>query len=129
MSNDGQEVHFDESPSMLRTHPGWFFFWCLLIPVVLGIVALLIWHLLLRNTRLTIEGDRVLYRSGLFSVRESEIRVDDVRNVEITKTFFQRLFGTGELALSTSGQSGMEIVITGLRDPERVRGLINRLRK
>lgn len=128
MTTDRPEVHFDESPSMARTSPGWFLLWCLLCPVVIGIVALVVWHLLLRNTRLVIEGDRVLYRTGLFSSRESEIRAEDVRNVEISKSFWQKLTGTGTLSLSTSGQSGMEIEISGLAHPERVRDIVNSLR-
>lgn len=126
--NPTPELHFDESPSMFRSSPGWFLLWCILVPVVVGIIALFIWHLQLRNTRLTIVGKRVLYRSGMMSTRESEIRVEDVRDIEITRSLWQRIVGTGVLSLSTSGESGMEIEITGLRQPERVREIINALR-
>lgn len=122
------ELHFDESPSMFRTSPGWFLFWCILSPVIIGLIAFLIWHLQLRNTRLTIVGKRVLYRTGWMSTREKELRVGDVRDIEITRTFGQRLLGTGRLSLSTSGESGMEIEIQGLKQPERVREIINALR-
>lgn len=126
--NASPELHFDESPSMFRTRPGWFLFWCILTPVLLGIIVLLIWHFNLSKTRLTIVGNRVLFKSGVVSTRESEIRIQDVRDVEITRTFGQRMLGTGTLALSTSGESGMEIEISGLSQPERVREIINALR-
>lgn len=126
--NAPADLHFDESPSMFRTSPGWFLFWCILSPVVVGLIALFFWHVKLRNTRLTIVGKRVLYRSGMVSTRESEIRVDDVRDIEITRAMWQRIVGTGTLSLSTSGESGMEIEIEGLRQPERVREIINNLR-
>lgn len=126
--NPPAETHFDESPSMARTSLGWFLIWCLLTPVLVGIIALFIWHVQLRNTRLTIVGKRILYRTGMFSTRESEVRVEDVRDIEITRTFMQRLCGTGVLSLSTSGESGMEIEIRGLRQPERIREIINTLR-
>ena len=113
---------------MFRTSPGWFILWCILTPVVIGIIVLFFWHVQLRNTRLTIVGKRVLYRSGMMSTRESEIRVEDVRDIEITRSLWQRVVGTGSLSLSTSGESGMEIEITGLRQPERVREIINALR-
>jgi uncharacterized membrane protein YdbT with pleckstrin-like domain len=96
--------------------------------VLIGLIVLFFWHLDLRRTRLTISGQRILYRTGLVSTRESELRVNDVRDIEVTKTLFQRMIGTGTLALSTAGESGMEIVITGLKQPERVREIINALR-
>lgn len=126
--NPSPEPQFDESPSMARTHLGWFLFWCLLTLVVVGIIALLIWHFNLSKTRLIIVGDRVLYKTGVFSTRESEIRIQDVRDVEITRTLSQRMLNTGTLSLSTSGESGMEIEISGLAHPERVREIINTLR-
>lgn len=113
---------------MYRSRPGWFLFWCLLTLVLVGIIVLLIWHFNLSKTRLTIVGNRVLFRTGVMSTRESEIRIQDVRDVEITRTFGQRMRGTGTLSLSTSGESGMEIEISGLAEPERVREIINRLR-
>lgn len=113
---------------MFRTRPGWFLFWCLLTPVLIGIIALVIWHFNLSKTRLTIVGNRVLFRSGVLSTRESEIRIQDVRDVEITRTLGQRMRGTGTLSLSTAGESGMEIEVSGLAQPERVREIINRLR-
>ena len=123
-----ETVQFDESPTMFCTHPFWFLFWCLLSPVLIGLIVLLFWHLDLGRTRLTISGQRILYRTGAISTRESELRVNDIRDVEISKTLFQRMIGTGTLALSTAGESGMEIVITGLKQPERVREIINALR-
>ena len=113
---------------MFCTHPFWFLFWCLLAPVLIGLLVLLFWHLDLRRTRLTIAGQRILYRTGALATRESELRVNDIRDVEITRTLFQRMIGTGTLALSTAGESGMEIVIAGLKQPERVREIINALR-
>ncbi|HEU5081596.1 MAG TPA: PH domain-containing protein [Opitutaceae bacterium] len=125
---DQAEAIFDESPAMFRTSLGWFLFFCLLVPVVIGIVALLIWKFRLNHTRLTITGQRVLYRTGIFSTTESEVRVSDVRDIEIHRTLMQRLCGTGTLSLSTAGESGMEIEIAGLREPQRVREMIHTLR-
>ena len=124
MSND-EKLLFDEAPTLYGTSPGWFLLWCLLVPVVVGIIALVVWKISLKNTRLQISGDRVLFRTGWLSTKETEVRAQDVRDIEITKTFWQRLADTGDLSLSTSGQSGMEISIAGLKDPERVREIIN----
>jgi uncharacterized membrane protein YdbT with pleckstrin-like domain len=126
--NTDDPVLFDESPSMFRTRPGWFLFWCLLVPVLVGIVALLIWHFQLKRTRLQIIGPRVIYRTGFVSTRESEVRIRDVRDIEITRSLWQRMANTGTLSLSTSGESGMEIVVSGLRSPERIREIIHEAR-
>ena len=127
MTDPGQPL-FDESPAMFRTSLGWFLFFCLLVPVVVGIIALLIWRFRLSRTRLTIIGQRVIFKTGVVTTKESEVRVSDVRDIEINRTFIQRLCGTGTLSLSTAGESGMEIEIAGLREPQRVREMIHTLR-
>jgi uncharacterized membrane protein YdbT with pleckstrin-like domain len=125
---DATAPEFDESPTMFGTSPGWFIIWCLLTPVLIGIFGFLIWRFQLSRTRLTIQGQRIIYRTGITSTRESEIRVNDVRDIEITRTFFQKMAGTGVLSLSTSGENGMEIQIAGLNQPERVREIVHALR-
>ena len=127
--SDPEQTQFDESPSMFCTHPFWFIFWCILCLALIGLIVLFFWHLQISRTRLTIKGQRILYRAGAVSTREIDIRVNDVRDIEITRTLRQRLVGSGTLALSTSGESGLEIVIDGLKHPERVREIINALRR
>src|SRR4051812_3669862 len=68
MNND-EKLLFDEAPTLYGTSPGWFLLWCLLVPVVVGIIALIVWKVSLKNTRLQIRGDRVLFRTGWFSTK------------------------------------------------------------
>jgi uncharacterized membrane protein YdbT with pleckstrin-like domain len=51
--------------------------------------------------------------------------LEDVRNIQVSQSFFQRIFGVGWVGISSSGQSGIEIGVDGIPDPEMVRGLIN----
>jgi hypothetical protein len=43
----------------------------------------------------------------------------------VGQTFFQRIMGVGTVAVSSSGQSGIEILADGIRSPDRVRQLIS----
>jgi uncharacterized membrane protein YdbT with pleckstrin-like domain len=53
----------------------------------------------------------------------------DVRNVQLDQTFFQRVFDVGQIGVSSAGQAGLEINVTGIPQPERVKDLIDSYRR
>jgi uncharacterized membrane protein YdbT with pleckstrin-like domain len=57
-------------------------------------------------------------REGLISKRTNEIRHSDVRNIQVTQGFFDRIFGVGTIAISSAAQSEVEISFSGLAHPE-----------
>ena len=48
---------------------------------------------------------------------------DDIRTVKIKQSFFQRMFGTGDLDIYTAGDSP-EAVLMGLQDPHEIKSLL-----
>jgi uncharacterized membrane protein YdbT with pleckstrin-like domain len=116
-------VLYDAHPPMFKNHPFGFLLSIVLIPLGIGILILLWWHLQNKSSRLIISDNHVLYEKGLLSKERSEIDIDSVRTVKVKQSFFNRLFGTGIIELFTSGDHP-EIVARGMPDPNRVREII-----
>lgn len=96
------------------------------VAVVLGLLGF--WKLQTLSAALEITNKRTVHRQGLLSKATSEVVHDNIRNVQVTQTFWQRLWNVGTLGLSSSGQDGIEIEITDIPRPERVREIIDAYR-
>ena len=94
--------------------------------VVLG--SLGIWKIKTLSAALEITNKRTVLRKGLLSKATSEVVHDNIRNVQVTQTFWQRIWKVGTLGLSSSGQDGIEIEIADIPDPEHVRKVIDAYR-
>jgi uncharacterized membrane protein YdbT with pleckstrin-like domain len=111
---------------MFRNSPVLFLICCALIPVFgIGLLILLAWWIQCLATSLVITDRRVTLRKGILSKYTNDILISDIRNVQVGQNLFQRIFGVGSVAVSTSGQSDMEIEVHGLPHPERIKAIIN----
>ena len=120
---------YDENPSMFRNRPVEFIVALVLCIVVVGLIIFLIWWMRCKGTQLTVTNERTTLRRGILSKSITEVWHQDVRNVQLDQTFFQRLLGVGSLGISSSGQAGLEISVSGIPDPERVKDLIDQHRR
>lgn len=125
---ENEETLYVASPSMFRNHPLGFVVSVILCPVVIGIVIFVIWYLRARSTELTVTNMRTRLHEGWLSRSITEVWHRDIRNVQLTQTVAQRIFGTGRIGISSSGQSGIEIDVSGLRDPDQIKALIDKYR-
>lgn len=137
------------TPSMFRNHPIWFVVCCMiclaglvvaayfhakwwviggLCATGLGLFSLLIWFLDVKAMRLTVTDLRTTLHKGLLSRSITEVWHKDVRNVQLHQTFLQRVLGVGRIAVSSAGQSGIEIDVSGLSDPDDIKALIDKHR-
>ena len=126
--SDSEEILLELNPAMFRNNPLGFLLSVLLVPVVVGAVILGIWWLNTKAATLTVSNKRSIQRTGLISKQTSEVLHRDVRNIEITQSVFQRLFGVGTIGIASAGQAGVEIRFAGVRDPDGVKALIDRYR-
>jgi uncharacterized membrane protein YdbT with pleckstrin-like domain len=55
----------------------------------------------------------------------TEVWHQDIRNVQLNQSFFQRIFDVGSIGISSAGQSGLEISVTGMPNPDQVKALID----
>ncbi len=119
------EVH----PVMFRNAPAAFILCVLCIALFgLGLVFLGIWWLFTKASMLTVTNKRTVQRRGLISKHTTEVVHRDVRNIQVSQSVFQRLFGVGNIGISSAGQSEVEIQFNGLREPEGVKALIDKYR-
>jgi uncharacterized membrane protein YdbT with pleckstrin-like domain len=115
---------------MFRNHPFLFILSVILIAAFgLGLIILLIWWLQTLGTKLTVTDERITLRKGILSKYTNEVFHTDIRNVQLDQSFFQRLFDVGTIAISTSGQEGIEISVQGIPHPQNVRDLIDKYRR
>jgi uncharacterized membrane protein YdbT with pleckstrin-like domain len=110
-------------PAMFKNNPLGFIVSLILVPVGIGILILLVWHLKNKSTKLTVTESEILFEKGLLSKDRSEVSVGSVRTIRVKQSFFDRIFGVGRVEIFTAGDSP-EIVANGLPDPNRVRELI-----
>ena len=120
-----EQILYESHPAMFRTHPILFILCLVLCLVGVGLVILLFWGLACAGTTLTVTEKRVILRKGLLSKYVNEIMISDVRNIQVSQSFLQRLFGVGTIGISTAAQSGIEIEVLGIPDPDQVREIID----
>ncbi len=125
-----EQVLYEEHPAMFRNHPFLFILSVILIAAFgLGLVILLVWWVQTLGTKLTVTNERITLRKGILSKYTNEVFHTDIRNVQLDQSFFQRLFDVGTIAISTSGQEGIEISVAGIPHPQQVRDLIDEHRR
>ena len=123
-----EETLYVASPSMFRNHPFGFLLTCVLCLVGVGFIIFGVWYLRARATELTVTNLRTRLHKGWLARSITEVWHRDIRNVQLTQTFFQRVLGTGRLGISSSGQAGIEIDVSGLRNPDEIKTLIDKYR-
>ncbi|MGD9853833.1 MAG: PH domain-containing protein [Planctomycetaceae bacterium] len=128
-TNSEESILYEAHPAMFRNNPVWFIVCVLLCAVGVGVILLVIWYLQTLATTLTVTNEQTTLRKGLLSKNTNDIFHENVRNIQVKQTFFQRLMGVGYIGISSSGQSGVEIELNGIPDPDRVKELIDEHRR
>ena len=103
-------------------------FWglpALIIGLVLGLPYLLVSYTFRSSQTLTITTRRTVMRNRILGSHTNEVLHDHIRNIQVRQGVFQSLIGTGTVALSSAGQSDMEIVFRHLVRPEKAKRLID----
>lgn len=119
---------YESNPVMFTSHPLGFIAALVLCLAIVGFVILLVWWLRSKCTTLILTDRRTILRKGLLSRSSSEVYHRDVRNIQVRQSFFQRLMGVGAVAISSAGQSGVEIEVANMPDPYTIESIINRHR-
>ncbi len=150
---DGERILYEAHPSMFRNHPIWFILTCLLcvsgfllpflpievswqtrfieilVPLLIGLGAFFVWWLKIKGTTLTVTTERTSCRRGILSKSITEVWHQDIRNVQLDQTLLQRILNVGKIGISSAGQSEVEINVSGIPDPERVKQAIDEHRR
>ncbi len=136
-----ERVIYEANPAMFRAHPIWYCLGLLVIvagPVVVvgatqlaeelvlpvagaglgmslvGLIAMGWWWLQTKRTTFTVTSSRTRLRRGLLSVHMTEVWHRHVRNVQLTQSVWERVFGVGTLSIAGAGKASWDIQVTGL---------------
>ncbi len=61
-----------------------------------------------------VTSQRVIAQKGLLSRRVDEIEIQDIRNITLEQSFFQRLLHVGDIGISSAGGEGIEVLFEGV---------------
>ena len=120
-----EEILFEGHPAMFRNRP--FLFIILLAGILaygLGLLFLLFWYIKVKAVKLKVTDKRILLKRGILSKNTNEINIKDIRNIQTNQTFFQRIFGVGTISISSAGTGGIEIKVSGIKKPNKLREMI-----
>lgn len=90
-----------------------------------GFGVLFVWWLKTMSAALVVTNKRTIQKKGILARSTSEVVHDNIRNIQIDQTFWQRVWGVGSIGISSSGQDGIEIQLNDLKGPKEIRKIID----
>lgn len=78
-------------------------------------------------TRLTIDGDQLVYAKGVLNRTVAKIPIQEIASIDLHQTLFQRVMGTGDLVVDMRGASLLRMKL--LDDPEGIQNSVLSLRR
>ena len=76
-------------------------------------------------TRYSLSSDRLFMSVGFLTIRDEEILLYRIRDINTKRTLWQRLFGVGTITIASSDKSMPLLEIKNVRDPMTVKELIH----
>ena len=76
-------------------------------------------------TRYAISQDRLFQTTGLLNLQYEEILLYRVRDISLSRSFGQRIFGVGSITVTSSDKSRPVLVIQSVKMPTAVKELIH----
>ena len=77
-------------------------------------------------TRYALSEDRLFLSVGLLNIRDDEVLLYRVRDIDTERTLFQRLFGVGTITVMSSDKSMPNLVLKNVKDPVLVKEIIHK---
>ncbi len=76
-------------------------------------------------TRYAMSEDRLFTSVGFFSIRDDEVLLYRVRDIDTKRTLWQRLFGVGTVTVVSSDKTMPNLVLKNIKKPIDVKELIH----
>ena len=76
-------------------------------------------------TKYAISEDRLFQATGILNLKYEEILLYRVRDLALTRSFGQRIFGGGSITVTSSDKSRPVLVIHNVKDPAAVKELLH----
>lgn len=65
--------------------------------------------------------DRFFLKTGVFSIKEDEVRLYHIKDISLRKGFMQRIFGLGTIVVNSSDSSLKNFSIVNVKHPDSVK--------
>lgn len=76
-------------------------------------------------TRYCLSEDRLFISEGFLHIRDDEVLLYRVRDIDTERTLFQRIFGVGTVTIFSSDKTMPTMVLKNVKDPIMVKELIH----
>ena len=77
-------------------------------------------------TRYCLSDDRLFISEGFLTIRDDEILLYRVRDIDTRRSLWQRLFGVGTVIVASSDKTMPNLVLKNIKDPLMVKELIHK---
>ena len=77
-------------------------------------------------TRYALSEDRLFLSVGFFSIKDDEILLYRVRDIDTKRTLWQRIFGVGTVTVVSSDKTMPTLVLKNVKDPIFVKELLHK---
>lgn len=77
-------------------------------------------------TRYALSEDRLFLSVGFLNIKDDEVLLYRVRDIDSERSIFQRLFGVGTITVMSSDKSMPNLVLKNVKDPVFVKELIHK---
>ena len=77
-------------------------------------------------TRYRLSEDRIFRETGLLNLREEEVLLYRVRDLELKRSLFQRMFGVGTVCVHSSDKTTPHLDLLNIKNPREVKELLHR---
>ena len=83
------------------------------------------WGMPLSFTRYALSEDRLFLSEGFLNIKDDEILLYRVRDIDSSRNLWQRIFGVGTVTVMSSDKSMPILVLKNVKDPIAVKELIH----
>ena len=77
-------------------------------------------------TKYEVKNDRLYEQEGLFNTHYDEVLLYRIVDLCLTRSFAQKIFGTGTIILYTKADSDKEIYLKNIKNPIQVKELLSK---
>ena len=77
-------------------------------------------------TRYALSEDRLFLSVGFLNIRDDEVLLYRVRDIDTSRTLWQRLFGVGTVHIVSSDKTMPNLILQNVKDPMFVKELIHK---
>jgi membrane protein YdbS with pleckstrin-like domain len=122
-------VIYQANPVMFKNNPVGFILAIILCFFGIGFLIFLIWILRCKGQTLIVTGEKITLRKGILSKHTNDVYHEDIKNVQVSQSLFQRLFNVGSIAIASAGTGGIEISISGIPSPDKLKQILETQRR